>query len=53
MLADGMVSNDQTRQTYLQTLRAEANRLGHLVENVLAFARVERGRAAIGANSLK
>jgi signal transduction histidine kinase len=46
MLADGMVPNEQTRQTYLQTLRAEADRLGHLVENVLAYARVERGRAA-------
>ena len=32
----------------MKTLRAEADRLGHLVENVLAFARLERGRAADG-----
>ncbi|MBN2507699.1 MAG: HAMP domain-containing histidine kinase [Verrucomicrobia bacterium] len=45
MLAGGMVSDDATRQSYLATLCAEANRLGHLVENVLAYARLERGRA--------
>jgi signal transduction histidine kinase len=33
------------RPAYLGTLRDEADRLGHLVDNVLAFARVERGRA--------
>ena len=30
---------------YLATLRTEAGRLTHLVENVLAYARLERGRA--------
>jgi len=44
MLAEGMVPDPKTRDSYLQTLRAESDRLGHLVENVLAFACIERGR---------
>ena len=43
MLAKGMVSNEKQRD-YLDTLHREANRLGHLVENVLAYARLQRGR---------
>jgi signal transduction histidine kinase len=43
MLAGDMVP-DGERSTYLGTLREEADRLGHLVDNVLAFARLERGR---------
>ena len=45
MLRDGMVTDEQQRQRYLQTLSREADRLGELVENVLAYARLERGRA--------
>ncbi|HEV8606458.1 MAG TPA: HAMP domain-containing sensor histidine kinase [Tepidisphaeraceae bacterium] len=45
MLEQGMVPDEKRRQQYLTTLRAEANRLGHLVENVLAYSRIERGRA--------
>jgi signal transduction histidine kinase len=45
MLAEGMVTDPATRQAYLETLCAESNRLGHLVENVLAFAGLERGSA--------
>jgi len=45
MLDEGMVQGPESQQTYYRTLRAEADRLGHLVENVLAFARLERGRA--------
>ncbi len=44
MLAEGMVPDVQRQQAYLDTLRTEADRLGHLVENVLAYARLERGR---------
>jgi signal transduction histidine kinase len=44
MLAENMVPNTQTRQRYLETLRIEADRLSHLVENVLSYARLERGR---------
>ena len=43
MLAQGMVAKDQ-HQEYLETLHREANRLGHLVENVLAYARLQRGQ---------
>jgi signal transduction histidine kinase len=43
MLAEGMVRDEQTRGDYLETLRREADRLTHLVENVLAYARLERG----------
>jgi signal transduction histidine kinase len=45
MLAEGMVGDDAQRTTYLNTLRIEAERLAHLVENVLAYARLERGRS--------
>ena len=45
MLSRGMVADEAKRLRYLETLRIEADRLGHLVENVLAYARLERGRA--------
>ena len=45
MLAEGMVTNPAQQQNYLATLRSEAGRLGHLVENVLSYARLERGSA--------
>lgn len=45
MLAEGMVTDPEKRKFYLGTLCAEANRLSHLVENVLAYARLERGSA--------
>jgi len=44
MLADGMVSDEAQRQTYLETLRDESGRLSTIVENVLAYARLEEGR---------
>ncbi len=45
MLAEGMVADEQKQREYLNTLRAESIRLAHMVENVLAYARLERGRA--------
>jgi signal transduction histidine kinase len=45
MLAEGMVPDREQQRDYLHTLRAEAARLSHLVENVLSYARLERGRA--------
>ena len=45
MLAEGMVTDESKRRHYLNTLCSEANRLSHLVENVLAYARLERGSA--------
>jgi signal transduction histidine kinase len=44
MLAGGLVVDDARRQEYLETLRREADRLAHLVDNVLQYARLERGR---------
>ncbi|MCH8922163.1 MAG: HAMP domain-containing histidine kinase [Planctomycetes bacterium] len=44
MLAEGMVRDEADQQHYLRTLQNEADRLTHLVENVLSYARVERGR---------
>ena len=44
MLAEGMVPDAPQQKQYLNTLRTEAGRLIHLVENVLAYARLERGR---------
>jgi signal transduction histidine kinase len=44
MLHADMVPPDKRRE-YLQTLRTEADRLSHLVENVLAYAGLERGRS--------
>lgn len=43
MLAEGMVSEPARQREYLTTLKVEADRLSHLVENVLQFARLERG----------
>jgi signal transduction histidine kinase len=44
MLSEGMVREESDRRHYLETLRVEADRLTHLVANVLAYARLERGR---------
>ena len=52
MLADGMVKDEAQRKTYLDTLSGEAGRLSHLVENVLAYARLERGSAQERAENL-
>jgi signal transduction histidine kinase len=45
MLDEGMVGSEEQRRSYVSLLRSEAERLGHLVENVLAYARLERQRA--------
>jgi signal transduction histidine kinase len=44
MLARGMVPDAARRQEYFETLQRESERLTLLVENVLAYARLERGR---------
>ena len=44
MLASGMVPEQERQQDYLRTLSRESDRLSHLVENVLQFAKLERGR---------
>jgi signal transduction histidine kinase len=44
MLLMGMVHDDAERQSFLQILAVEADRLDHLVKNVLSFARLEAKR---------
>lgn len=44
MLESGAVKEEK-RGHYLSVLSREADRLSHLVENVLAFSRIERGNA--------
>lgn len=44
MLSEGMVRDPQQQKKYVDTLRVESDRLYHLVENVLAYARLEKGR---------
>ncbi len=43
MLAEDMIGDEATRRSYCRTLHHEADRLSHLVENVLAYAKLERG----------
>jgi signal transduction histidine kinase len=43
MLSSGMITDEEKRREYFHTLTTEAERLGHLVENVLAYARLEKG----------
>lgn len=44
MLASGMVTDEVRRREYVQTLDRESTRLSRVVENVLAYARIEDGR---------
>jgi signal transduction histidine kinase len=52
MLASGMVSDAAKRAEYVERLRGEAERLAHLVENVLFYARIESGRARASVEPL-
>jgi two-component system phosphate regulon sensor histidine kinase PhoR len=46
MLQSGRVASEAKRQEYLDIIVGESERLSALIENVLDFARVERGRQA-------
>ena len=46
MLAEDMVPDEKKRE-YAQTLHKESERLSHLVENVLQFARLEQNRSGM------
>ncbi len=52
MLAEGMVPTETQRNEYLRTLCTQADRLSHLVENVLTYARIERKRLQFTQESL-
>src|SRR5258705_488807 len=47
MLADGMVREEPAKRDYLITLKRESQRLARIVENVLGYARLSEGRAAV------
>lgn len=53
LLADDLVSDEGKRRQYLRTLHTEATRLGHLVENVLAYARLTRARGRRAAEAVE
>jgi signal transduction histidine kinase len=53
MLAEDMIPDAVKRREYLQTLCDESSRLTHLVENVLSYSRIERGRAAARKERVK
>ena len=46
MLATGRVANDAKRKQYLEIIVRESERLTGLIDNVLDFAKLERGKAA-------
>lgn len=46
LLSTGRVRDEAKRQQYLSIITRESERLSALIENVLDFARVERGKAA-------
>jgi two-component system phosphate regulon sensor histidine kinase PhoR len=46
LLQSGRVDSDEKRRQYLQIIVGESERLAALIENVLDFAKVERGRQA-------
>jgi two-component system phosphate regulon sensor histidine kinase PhoR len=46
LLQSGRVETEEKRRQYLQIIVSESERLGGLIENVLDFAKVERGKAA-------
>jgi len=56
LLAGGMVQDPQEQSELHRTLAAEAERLDHLVKNVLAYTRLEAGREVnlteVGLNTL-
>lgn len=46
MLLSGRIQSDEKRRQYLTIIVSESERLTALIENVLDFAKVERGKAA-------
>ncbi len=52
LLASGMVREEEKRQSYLGTLKHEADRLTHLVDNVLSYSQIEKGNAKAKIESI-
>lgn len=51
LLAEGRVTDEVKRQSYLGIITAEASRLTRLINNVLDFARLERGEKKYNSQS--
>jgi len=47
LLAEGLVKDPEKTQSYLRTLQSESKRMGQMIENVIAQARLEAGRAKV------
>ena len=47
MLRDGLAPNEAKRAEYTRTITDESERLSRLIDNVLEFARLERGRREV------
>ena len=45
LLSSGMIKDAEKQQNYLDTLKHEADRLTHIVENVLSYSSIEKGSA--------
>ncbi len=52
MLGDERLRDEDKRKSYLATMQREAGRLGALVDNVLAYSRIERGRPGLASDAL-
>lgn len=52
LLASGMVQDKEKQQNYLGTLKHEAERLTHLVDNVLSYSQIEKGSAKAKIESI-
>jgi len=51
LLAEGLLKDEAKKEEYLRTLQAESQRMGHMIENVIAQARLEEGRTRIALES--
>ncbi|MHC4939328.1 MAG: sensor histidine kinase [Planctomycetota bacterium] len=47
LLAEGLLKDEEKKEEYLRTLQSESQRMGHMIENVIAQARLEEGRSRI------
>lgn len=53
MLGDPRMTDPAKRQRYVGTMQREAERLGHLVENVLSYSQIEQGKGGLTVESIE
>ncbi|MGH0037568.1 MAG: ATP-binding protein [Myxococcota bacterium] len=51
MLRDGLVANERKRSEYYGTITEESERLSRLIDNVLEFSRLEKGRRELALSA--